>query len=121
MNAQRVVNAYNTTLSAMRQGRDNAVSQRTSYSLTFSNSVSPNTITLAPTLTGTSAFAGDQNTVTYQLPTDVKFQTNAGITSTTAPDTSTGSSFGAGANAIDFRSEEHTSELQSLRHLVCRL
>src|SRR5262245_63957702 len=23
--------------------------------------------------------------------------------------------------ALDFRSEEHTSELQSLRHLVCRL
>src|SRR5258705_2059079 len=25
------------------------------------------------------------------------------------------------ANAYDVRSEEHTSELQSLRHLVCRL
>src|ERR1035441_2740833 len=24
-------------------------------------------------------------------------------------------------DSIDFRSEEHTSELQSLRHLVCRL
>src|SRR5437899_7380038 len=24
-------------------------------------------------------------------------------------------------NAVKFRSEEHTSELQSLRHLVCRL
>src|SRR5262245_64747170 len=25
------------------------------------------------------------------------------------------------AGAVDYRSEEHTSELQSLRHLVCRL
>src|SRR5205814_5664559 len=28
---------------------------------------------------------------------------------------------GKAAHAISFRSEEHTSELQSLRHLVCRL
>src|SRR5205814_2970305 len=34
---------------------------------------------------------------------------------TTAPVT------GATANARQIRSEEHTSELQSLRHLVCRL
>src|ERR1035438_10392237 len=27
--------------------------------------------------------------------------------------------FGAGVQAEEFRSEEHTSELQSLRHLVC--
>src|SRR5258705_7146511 len=27
----------------------------------------------------------------------------------------------AGTNTLNLRSEEHTSELQSLRHLVCRL
>src|SRR5580704_7151641 len=50
---QRLNNAYNTTLAAMRQARDNAVSQRTSYSVTFTTSTSPvtNTITVAPTLT----------------------------------------------------------------------
>src|SRR5205814_5692342 len=32
-----------------------------------------------------------------------------------------GSSLRSRARAGDFRSEEHTSELQSLRHLVCRL
>ena len=48
MNQQHVTNAYNTTLAAMRQARDNAVSQRTSYAVTFSNTVSPNTITVAP-------------------------------------------------------------------------
>jgi len=35
MKQQRVTNAYNTTLAAMRQARDNAVAQRTSYSVTF--------------------------------------------------------------------------------------
>src|SRR5258705_7951461 len=29
--------------------------------------------------------------------------------------------FGCGGSLADIRSEEHTSELQSLRHLVCRL
>src|ERR1700688_952211 len=67
----RLSNAYNTTLAAMRQARDNAVSQRTSYSVTFTSTVQPNTITVSPTLTG--GFQGSQNTVVYQLPTDVTF------------------------------------------------
>jgi Tfp pilus assembly protein FimT len=98
MNAQHVINGYNITLSALRQARDNAVSQSTSYSVVFSNSVTPNTITVAPTLT----FAGDQRSVIYSLPTDVTFQTNSAISGTTAPDTSAGASFGTGSNAIDF-------------------
>jgi Tfp pilus assembly protein FimT len=102
MNAQHVINGYNITLSALRQARDNAVSQSTSYSVTFSKSAIPNTIVVAPTLTGSSAFQGDQRSVTYSLPTDVTFQTNSAISSTTAPDTSGGVSFGTGSNAIDF-------------------
>jgi type II secretory pathway pseudopilin PulG len=98
MNAQHVINGYNITLSALRQARDNAASQSTSYSVVFSNSVIPNTIVVAPTLT----FPGDQRSVTYSLPTDVTFQTNSAISSTTAPDTSAGASFGSGTNAIDF-------------------
>jgi type II secretory pathway pseudopilin PulG len=90
----RLANAYNTTLAAMRQARDNAVSQRTSYSVTFSNSVNPNTITVAPTLAG---FQGDQSTVTYKLPTDVSFYAASAIASTPPPD-----GYGTGANAIDF-------------------
>src|ERR1700675_2525419 len=72
MKQQRVANAYNTTLSAMRQARDNAVSQRTSYSVTFATGTSPvtNTITVAPML---ATFQGAQSSVTYQLPTDVSF------------------------------------------------
>lgn len=102
MNAQHVVNGYNITLSALRQARDNAAAQSTSYSVTFSNSAIPNTIVVAPTLTGSSAFSGDQRSVTYSLPTDVTFQTNSAISATTAPDTSAGASFGTGSNAIDF-------------------
>ncbi len=41
MQQYRLSNAYNTTLAAMRQARDNAVSQRTSYSVTFTTSVTP--------------------------------------------------------------------------------
>ena len=94
---QHVVNAYNTTLSSLRQARDNAVSQSTSYSVTFSNSSTPNTITVAPTLTGALAFNGDQKSVSYQLPNDVTFYAAPSIASTPAPD-----GFGTGLNAIDF-------------------
>lgn len=86
---QHVVNAYNITLSALRQARDNAIAQRTSYSVTFSSTASPNTIVVAPILpTGVSTFTGDQSSVTYQLPTDVQFLAQTGLpnTTTTAPD-----------------------------------
>jgi len=95
MKQQRVVNAYNTTLSAMRLARDNAVSQRTSYSVTFSTTVQPNTITVSPTLAG--GFQGAQNTVVYQLPTDVSFDAESALASTPAPD-----GYGTGLLAIDF-------------------
>ena len=95
---QHVVNAYNTTLSSLRQARDNAVAQSTSYSVTFSNSGTPNTITVAPALaSGVATFAGDQKTVTYQLPTDVTFYVAPAIASTPPPD-----GFGSGLSAIDF-------------------
>jgi prepilin-type N-terminal cleavage/methylation domain-containing protein len=95
MKQQRVTNAYNTTLSAMRLARDNAVSQRTSYSVTFSTTAQPNTITVSPTLTG--GFQGAQNTVVYQLPTDVSFDAESALASTPPPD-----GYGTGLLAIDF-------------------
>lgn len=99
LQAQSVTNAYNTTLSAMRQARDNAVSQRTSYSVTFSNSVSPNTIAVAwAPATGETSLANGSvpATVTYQLPTIVSFQIPPAGTAP-APD-----NYGSGANPIDF-------------------
>ena len=101
MKRQRVTNAYNTTLSAMRQARDNAVSQRTSYSVTFSTTVQPNTITVSPTLTG--GFQGSQNTVVYQLPTDVTFLAQSGLPAT-APD-----GYGTGLAAVDFGYTAHAT------------
>ena len=94
MNQQHLANGYNTTISAMRQARDNAISQRTSYSVTFSNASVPNTIVVTPTLTG---FQGTQNTATYQLPPDVKFQISSALSSTTPPD-----GYGISTAAIDF-------------------
>ncbi len=95
LKAQRVTNAYNITLAAMRQARDNAISQRTAYSVTFTSTTTPvsNTITISPTLAG---FQGDQNTVIYKLPTDVSFVAQTGLPSP-GPD-----GYGTGTTAIDF-------------------
>jgi prepilin-type N-terminal cleavage/methylation domain-containing protein len=97
MKQQRVSNAYNTTIAALRQARDNSIAQGTSYSVTFSSAATPNTITVAPTLL--TGFQGQQSSVTYQLPSDVKFLTQSGFptSASTVPD-----GFGAGATAIDF-------------------
>jgi prepilin-type N-terminal cleavage/methylation domain-containing protein len=92
LQAAHVSNAYNTTLSAIRQARDFAISERQQYSVTFSNAAVPNTITITQT--------GNNNIlVTYQLPTDVTFTVLAGMPTATnaVPD-----GFGTGASAIDF-------------------
>jgi type IV fimbrial biogenesis protein FimT len=92
LKAERVNGAYNTTLAAIRQGRDYAVAQRQQYSVTFNNAVIPNTITLTQ--------VGNGNVVTtYPLPTDVIFTAVTGIPTAAnkVPD-----GFGAGATAIDF-------------------
>jgi prepilin-type N-terminal cleavage/methylation domain-containing protein len=93
---QRVTNAYNTVLSAMRQARDNSVAQRTSYVVTMDSSATPHTITVAPTFVGAQ---GIQAAVTYKLPSDIIFSAQSGIptAATQVPD-----GFGTGAQAIDF-------------------
>jgi len=95
---QRVTNAYNTTLAAMRQARDNAISQRTSYSVTFSNKTGgQGQIVVAPTLTG--GFQGQQVSATYLLPTDIGFNALTGIPTSNS---ATPDNYGSGATAIDF-------------------
>jgi len=93
---QRVTNAYNTVLSAMRQARDNSIAQRTSYMVVMDTSTTPQTITVTPTFAG---FQGSLTSVTFQLPIDVVFSAEAGIptASSKTPD-----SFGTGAVPIDF-------------------
>lgn len=97
LRANRITNAYNTTLSALRLARDNAVAQRTSYMVTFTPSVSSaNSITVSPTL---ATFQGAQGPVTYTLPNDVAFATVTGMptSANTTPD-----SFGTASAAVDF-------------------
>jgi len=93
-NQQHVTNAYNTTIAAMRLARDNAISQRTSYSVTFANGSVPNTIVVAPTNT---SFQGSLPSMTYQLPSDVTFEVQTALTSVSPPD-----GYGNGTAAIDF-------------------
>ncbi len=93
---QRVNNAYNTVLSALRQARDNSVAQRTSYVVTLDSSTTPPSVTVAPTFAGPQ---GIQKSVTYTLPTDVKFSAEPGIPTVNSK---TPDSFGVGAKAIDF-------------------
>lgn len=92
----RVNNAYNTSLAAFRQARDNAIAQRTSYVVTFNDTANPPTVTVAPTFSG---FQGVLPSATYPLPPNVKFSNEAGIptSSSYTPD-----GFGTGAKAVDF-------------------
>ena len=93
---QRVTNAYNTVLSAMRQARDNSVAQRTSYVVTFNSSTVPHSITIAPTFAGPQGILAP---VTFNLPYDIRFSAESGIP-TSAPLVPDG--FGTGAKAVDF-------------------
>ena len=94
LQSQRVTNAYNTTLMAMRQARDLAVAQRQVYFVTFThvNNNPPDTITITQGATGTVI-------TTLDLPMDVDFETVTGIPTGagTTPD-----NFGLGGAAIDF-------------------
>jgi hypothetical protein len=78
----------------LRQARDNAVAQRTSYRVQFVHTTTSNTITVSPTLT---TFQGAQSAATYSLPTDVAFSAESGIPTSAPPD-----GLGSGTAAIDF-------------------
>lgn len=115
LNQQRVTNAYNTTLAALRLARDNAVAQRTSYSVTFSTAATPNTIVVAPVLpSGASTFTGQQSSVTYQLPTNVFFLAQSGLPNTTA--TAPDSYYNSTLQAIDlgFAANGYTSGVNTV-------
>ena len=96
MRAQRVNNAYNTVLGAMRQARDNSVAQRTSYSVFMDSTTSPHRVVVTPTFVGPQ---GIQATVSYALPSDVGFYVVAGIPTAV---TKTPDGFGTGGVPIDF-------------------
>jgi prepilin-type N-terminal cleavage/methylation domain-containing protein len=87
-----VVEAYNITMSALRQARDISVAQRQDYYVTFSNAAVPNTITITQGGTGTVIRS-------YTIPLDVAYQIVLGVPTAagTTPD-----GFGLGNLAIDF-------------------
>ncbi len=87
----RVTNAYNTTLAAMRRGREASIGERRRYLVRFSNAAVPNTISISP---ADPAPGGVR--ATYSLPTDVKYVTVTGFPAV-GPD-----GFGSGSTAIDF-------------------
>ncbi len=104
MNSQRVTNAYNMTLAAIRQARDNAVAQQTSYQVTFTQTSAPTvtTITVAwAPATGETVLANGSAggitppTLTYQYPMNVVFL--APPAGTPPPD-----GYGTGTNSVDF-------------------
>jgi prepilin-type N-terminal cleavage/methylation domain-containing protein len=93
MKAARVTNAYNTVLETMRRARDEAVTQRRVYVVSFTV---PGTVAVNQnTPTGTSL-------LTSTLPTDVSFDVETGVP--TAPTTPMGTpdGFGSAQHAIDF-------------------
>ena len=97
LQAQHLTNAYNTTLGVMRQARDNAVSQKTTYSLTFTVVASGGALVSKVTMAPTTTFSSDLPSTTYQLPTDVAFATLLGLNSYPPPD-----GFGSASQPIDF-------------------
>src|SRR5205814_9282495 len=73
---------------------------------------------------------GDFGIAKLHTATASMSQTSRGTPTYMAPEQWSGDHVGGGAarglahaggGGMEFRSEEHTSELQSLRHLVCRL
>jgi len=116
LNQQHVINAYDTTLSVMRQARDCAAAQRTSYSVTFSNAAIPNTVAIASVApsSGTGNLTGISCNATYQLPTDVQFLAQTGLpaAASTAPD----SYYNSGLQAIDlgYAADAYTSGVHTV-------
>jgi prepilin-type N-terminal cleavage/methylation domain-containing protein len=95
LNANHIAEAYNTTLTTMRQARDMSVAQRQIYFVTLSNAVAPNTITITQGSTGTVIS-------TYSLPTDVNFNAEPGLPNSPVAPPTTPDGFGVGTTAIDF-------------------
>jgi prepilin-type N-terminal cleavage/methylation domain-containing protein len=91
LNNTRLTNAYNTTLTAMRQARDISIAQRQRYFVTLTHNAPPALDTISITQAGTGTVI-----TTFTLPTNVTFSTPLGLPSP-GPD-----GFGAGGTAIDF-------------------
>jgi len=96
---QRVNDAYNTTIAAMRRARDQAAADMRVYTVTFS---AANPGINGGTITVTQDIPGAPILFTATLPYDVTYHIEPGIptSQTIAPTTPDG--FGTGATAFDF-------------------
>jgi prepilin-type N-terminal cleavage/methylation domain-containing protein len=95
LKAARVTNAYNSTLTTLRQARERAVSTRWIYIVTFSNSATPNTIQITKQL--------DNSVVsTTQLPNDIQFAIQSGVPTASSGTNCTPDCFGTASTPIDF-------------------
>src|SRR5581483_346237 len=101
---QHVTNAYNTTMMALRQAREQAVAQRVAYLVQFNAGTS--TVQISPV----TALPGTLN-ATYTLPSDVQFTIVSGVPTNNAftPDR-----FGVAGHAIDFNVNVGTGGLQQV-------
>jgi prepilin-type N-terminal cleavage/methylation domain-containing protein len=95
----RVDNAYNATLTTIRQAHDQAAAERRVYVVTFDNTVSPNTVTISQNAT---MVAGGTLVLKTTLPPDVTFHIEPGIPNTPLGTCPTPDGFGSGTKAIDF-------------------
>ncbi|HUK26163.1 MAG TPA: prepilin-type N-terminal cleavage/methylation domain-containing protein [Terriglobales bacterium] len=95
----RVTNAYNATLSTLRQAHDSAVAQRWKYLVTFSNAAVPNTITVNQT---TDCSTASTQLVKTQLPNEVTFKVVSGVPTSPNGTYTTPDGFGTASFAIDF-------------------
>jgi type II secretory pathway pseudopilin PulG len=99
---QRVVDAYNTTLTALRHAHDAAAADMRIYTVTFSPAVTSGPNQNGGTITVTQDIPTAPVLFTATLPWDVTFQVLPGVpTSPTVPPT-TPDGFGTAAHAFDF-------------------
>jgi prepilin-type N-terminal cleavage/methylation domain-containing protein len=99
LRAQRVNNAYNTTLMALRRAHDQAAADMRVYQVTFSNPVPGIN---GGTVTVTQDIPGSPVLFTATLPADVTFHIEPGIPTSPSVAPTTPDGFGSGANAFDF-------------------
>jgi hypothetical protein len=102
LNQSHTTSAYDTTLTALRNTRNLAITQSHEYYVIFTPSGAgvPATILVQyqPPAVGAGPAPPLENVISYTLPTDVNFAVQAGFPAAT-PD-----GFGTGVTAIDFES-----------------
>jgi len=121
MQSQHVTNAYNTTLSDVAAGTRHAVSQRDRVlGDVFKRSHTHTTITVAPTLTGSSAFQGDQKNGDLLLADGCDVSDKFRDLGEHGSDSSPGSNFGTGRTQLTLAIREAGARAEQRRSTSAR-